>query len=124
MLAGLDAGSAVWIAGGDSKGTELASLVHEVADRLRAVVIIGKDSTALASAVGQLPTSVAAVVIPDGSAEAVMRAAVEHAHRLAQPGDTVLLAPACASWDQFSSYSQRGALFTAAAREQVGSADA
>ncbi|RRD44187.1 UDP-N-acetylmuramoyl-L-alanine--D-glutamate ligase [Buchananella hordeovulneris] len=123
-LAGLAAGSAVWIAGGDSKGTELASLVHEVADRLRAVVIIGKDPTPLASAVGQLATPVAAVVVPDGSAEAVMRAAVAHAHRLAQPGDTVLLAPACASWDQFSSYSQRGALFTAAAREQVGSADA
>lgn len=123
-LAGLDAGTAVWIAGGDSKGIDLAPLVHEVADRLRAVVIIGKDPAALASAVAQLPTPVAAVAVPDGSPEAVMRAAVAHAHRLAQPGDTVLLAPACASWDQFSSYSQRGALFTAAAREQVGAADA
>lgn len=53
-------------------------------------------------------------------AEAVMTAAVEAARRLAAPGDTVLLAPAGASFDQFSGYGHRGDSFAAAVRAIVG----
>lgn len=117
-LAGVVPGTAVWIVGGDTKGTDLGPLVEDVAGRVRGAVVIGRDTAGLAQILAR--NGVACEVVPHGSPEAVSREAVTRAARISQPGDTVLLAPAAASWDQFSSYGQRGDLFAAAVREMGG----
>jgi UDP-N-acetylmuramoylalanine--D-glutamate ligase len=100
------AGSAVLIAGGRAKGADLSSL-KDHSGRLRAVIAIGEAAPDVVGAFeGSVPTSTA------GSIED----AVRDAFAAAAPGDTVLLAPACASWDQFASYAERGDRFAAAAR--------
>ena len=100
------AGDAVLIAGGRAKGVDLSPL-RAHAGRLRAVIAIGESAPAVADVFeGSVPTSLA------GSIEE----AVRDAFAAAEPGDTVLLAPACASWDQFTSYAERGDRFAAAAR--------
>lgn len=100
------AGDAVLIAGGRAKGVDLSPL-RAHAGRLRAVIAIGESAPDVVDAFeGSVPTSRA------GSIEEAVREAFE----VAEPGDTVLLAPACASWDQFTSYVERGDRFAAAAR--------
>jgi UDP-N-acetylmuramoylalanine--D-glutamate ligase len=100
---------AVLIAGGRAKGADLSALRQE-AGRLRAVVAIGEAAPEVAAAFdGAVPTSFA------GSIEE----AVREAFATAGPGGTVLLAPACASWDQFTDYAERGDRFAAAARSLV-----
>jgi UDP-N-acetylmuramoylalanine--D-glutamate ligase len=97
---------AVLIAGGRSKGQDLTPL-RSAADRLVAVVTIGEAAAALDEVFGDL-----VAVVPAASIEhAVARAFAASA----KPG-VVLLAPACASWDQFASYAERGDRFAAAAR--------
>jgi UDP-N-acetylmuramoylalanine--D-glutamate ligase len=97
---------AVLIAGGRAKGQDL-TLLATVADRLRAVVAIGEASGQVHAAFdGRVPVEVASSI-----EEAVARAFGASA----KPG-VVLLAPACASWDQFASYAERGDRFAAAAR--------
>ena len=59
-------------------------------------------------------------VVPAASAREVIEEAVRQASAMAQEGDTVLLAPAAASWDQFTSYAERGDMFAQAARAQAG----
>ncbi len=104
---------AVLIAGGRSKGVDLSPLVSR-ADRLRAVVTIGESASAIVAAFeGSVPVRVAP------SIEEATGVALELA---ARPG-VVLLAPACASWDMFEDYAERGDRFAAAARalmEEVG----
>lgn len=104
--------SVVWIAGGLNKGLGFDDLVREAAGRLRAAVLIGTCAdeivTALARHAPQVP-----VLRADSMDDAVQRAAA-----MAQPGDTVLLAPAAASMDMFRDYAARGDAFAAAAREQ------
>jgi UDP-N-acetylmuramoylalanine--D-glutamate ligase len=100
------AGDAVLIAGGRAKGVDLSPL-KDRSGHLRAVIAIGESAPDLVDVFeGSVPTSVA------GSIEE----AVRDAFVAAVPGDTVLLAPACASWDQFESYVERGDRFAAAAR--------
>ncbi len=100
------AGDAVLIAGGRAKGVDLSSL-RAHAGRLRAVVAIGESAADVVDVFeGSVPTSLA------GSIEE----AVRDAFATAAPGEAVLLAPACASWDQFASYAERGDRFAAAAR--------
>jgi UDP-N-acetylmuramoylalanine--D-glutamate ligase len=100
------AGDAVLIAGGRAKGADLSPL-RAHAGRLRAVVAIGESAHDVVEVfAGAVPTTVA------GSIED----AVREAFAAARSGDTVLLAPACASWDQFRSYAERGDRFAAAAR--------
>jgi UDP-N-acetylmuramoylalanine--D-glutamate ligase len=105
--AAIDAvGDAVLIAGGRAKGADLSPLRDHVA-RLRAVVAIGESAPDVVAVFeGAVPTTIA------GSIED----AVRDAFAAARPGDAVLLAPACASWDQFSGYAERGDRFAAAAR--------
>jgi UDP-N-acetylmuramoylalanine--D-glutamate ligase len=106
-LAALDAvHDAVLIAGGLAKGADLTPLLAARA-RLAAVVTIGEAAPALAE--------VFTDSVPTEHADSI-EAAVAAAHRLAPRGGTVLLAPACASWDMFRDYAERGDRFAAAAR--------
>lgn len=108
--------SIVWIAGGLAKGATFDELVSKSAKRLRGVVLIGQDRAlireALARHAPELP-----VVDLDRTDTGAMLAAVQEASRLAVAGDTVLLAPACASMDMFANYNKRGDAFAEAVRE-------
>jgi UDP-N-acetylmuramoylalanine--D-glutamate ligase len=110
-LAGLDR-RAVLIAGGDGKGQDFAPLRRGVDARCRAVLLIGRDAALIERA---LAGSVAQLLRCE-----TLDAALGTARRLAQPGDAVLLSPACASLDQFPSYVVRGDRFIGAVRAWAG----
>ncbi|NTW38967.1 MAG: UDP-N-acetylmuramoyl-L-alanine--D-glutamate ligase [Cellulomonadaceae bacterium] len=116
-LGGFAPGTVVWIAGGLAKGARFDDLVAERADRLHAVVLIGVDPEPLSDALARHAPAIPVVRIDPADTGTVMSRAVTAARRLARPGDTVLLAPACASMDQFASYAQRGAAFAEAVRD-------
>jgi UDP-N-acetylmuramoylalanine--D-glutamate ligase len=100
----------VWIAGGLAKGAAFDELVRMSAERLRAVVLIGADRASIAEALARHAPEVPVVDL-DRTDTGAMSAAVRAAAGLAQPGDTVLLAPACASMDMFVNYNKRGEAF-------------
>ena len=109
---GRAARSVVWIAGGQAKGQEFDDLVQSVRERVRAVVLIGVDPEPLASALAGHAADIPVTRVQPG--DTVMQQAVREAQLLAHPGDTVLLSPACASFDQFRSYAERGKAFAQA----------
>ncbi len=115
-LAAFAPGRVVWLAGGLAKGATFDDLVRARADRLRAAVLIGTDPEPIAQALARHAPDIPVVVVDAGDTGTVMSRAVDHARALARPGDTVLLAPACASMDQFRSYAERGDAFAAAVR--------
>lgn len=100
----------ILIAGGDGKGADFSGLRTPVANCARAVVLIGHDAARIEKAL--------AGVVPVVNA-ADMQTAVREAVRLAQPGDVVLLSPACASFDMFRNYEHRGQVFAQAVKEVV-----
>jgi UDP-N-acetylmuramoylalanine--D-glutamate ligase len=105
--------SVVWVAGGLAKGATFDDLVEGARDRLRGVVLLGQDRAVVAEALARHAPDVPVVEVAatdTGAMDEVVRAAA----RLAQPGDTVLLAPACASMDMFTNYGERGDAFAAA----------
>ncbi|MGX1161525.1 UDP-N-acetylmuramoylalanine--D-glutamate ligase [Arthrobacter sp. SLBN-100] len=127
----------IWIAGGLSKGVSYDDLIREHVQRLKAVVLIGSDTSALSEALQRHAPDVPVIIPGAGetekvqtaatagavragsSGETVMASAVASAAQLAESGDTVLMAPAAASMDQFSSYAHRGDTFIEAVRELV-----
>jgi UDP-N-acetylmuramoylalanine--D-glutamate ligase len=115
----------VWIAGGLLKGASVDELVAGVANRLVGAVLIGRDRPLIRDALSRHAPDVPVVEVVTGedsgvqgeigdSVTRLMTAVVDAARGLAGPGDTVLLAPAGASFDQFSSYGQRGDAFASA----------
>lgn len=107
-IEGLAAQRLVLIAGGQGKGQDFTPLREAVARRCRAVLLIGEDAPKLAAA---LEGSVPLETLPD------LAAAVRRAAELARPGDAVLLSPACASFDQFAGFAERGERFAAAVED-------
>ena len=98
-------GQLVLIAGGDGKGADFSSLRGPGAQHCRAVVLLGRDAGLIADALGDAVPQVRVASLD----EAVQRCA-----ELAEPGDAVLLSPACASLDMFKNFEERGRLFAAA----------
>jgi len=97
----------VLIAGGMGKEQDFSPLRPLLADKVRAVVLIGQDAELLAAAWQGATTLMRASTMAD---------AVQQAAALGQPGDVVLLSPACASFDMFTGYEQRGQVFADAVR--------
>ena len=100
----------MWVAGGLAKGASFDDLVAGVRDRLRGVVLLGRDRDVIAAALSRHAPDVPVIDVADGDTS-VMDRVVEAAAGLAQPGDTVLLAPGCASMDLFANYGARGDAF-------------
>jgi UDP-N-acetylmuramoylalanine--D-glutamate ligase len=103
----------VWVAGGLAKGARFDELVDVVRGRLRGVVLLGQDRDVIADALSRHAPDVPVIVI-DGGDTSVMDRVVGAAADLAEPGDTVLLAPGCASMDMFANYGARGDAFAEA----------
>ncbi len=113
--------SVVWIAGGLAKGADFDDLVLRSKARLRGVVLLGRDRAAIADALRRHAPEIPVVEVATTDT-GVMDEVVTAAAGLAQPGDTVLLAPACASMDLFDNYGQRGDAFVVAVGRLPGSA--
>ena len=101
----------VLIAGGQGKGADFRLLRDGLKDKTRAVVLIGEDAPLIEAALNGV-TQIARAVD--------METAVKCAAELAQPGDAVLLSPACASFDMFKGYDHRGQVFMDAVRRLLG----
>jgi UDP-N-acetylmuramoylalanine--D-glutamate ligase len=101
-------GPLVMIAGGEGKNQDFAPLAAAFRGKVRHTVLIGRDAPLLARALDGVCTLEGCATLPE---------AVQAAARAARAGDTVLLSPACASFDMFTDYAQRGAMFARAVRE-------
>ena len=101
-------GPLLLIAGGEGKNQNFAPLAAAFRGKVRHALLIGRDAPLIARALSGVCTLEHCATLPQ---------AVQAASRAARPGDTVLLSPACASFDMFSDYRQRGAVFAAAVRE-------
>ena len=110
--------SAIWIAGGLAKGADMDELVQRVGSRIKAAILIGSDADVIDQALAKFAPEIRREKIDSAlKGGELMREVVSRAKTLAAVGDTVLLAPACASMDQFKNYAERGDLFAAAVRE-------
>lgn len=98
----------VLIAGGDGKGQDFSPLRDPVQRNARAVVLIGRDGQKIADVLQGVDVPVIRLLTMDE--------AVTEAFRIAQPGDAVLLSPACASFDMFRNYAHRAEVFVSAVR--------
>jgi UDP-N-acetylmuramoylalanine--D-glutamate ligase len=103
----------VWIAGGQAKGAMFDELVTAAASRLRGVVLLGQDKVVIAEALARHAPDVPTITV-EATDTGAMETVVGEAAKLAQVGDTVLLAPGCASWDMFANYGARGDAFAEA----------
>jgi len=114
--------SVVWIVGGLLKGVDISELVRRHGERLRAVIVIGVERSAVLAAFERHAPAVPLFEVETTETSEVMREAVRLSAAVASAGDTVLLAPAAASMDQFNDYGDRGRRFAAAVLELVGGA--
>lgn len=103
-------GPIVLIGGGDGKGADFTPLAGALRGRVRAAVLLGRDAERLAAALAG---------VCDVHRVSDLDAAVVVAAKVARPGDTVLLSPACSSLDMFADYAQRGEAFARAVEARV-----
>jgi len=99
----------VWIAGGTDKGNDYSLLLDLVKEKVQALICLGVDNSKLVKSFGD--------VVPQYLEVTSMDDAVKAAYKLSKPGDTVLLSPACASFDLFKNYEDRGRQFKECVRE-------
>ena len=118
--------SVIWIAGGLAKGADMNALVQRCKGRIKAAILIGADHQLIADAltkyapeIPQLVIDTPADYVRGGQSNGLMEAVVAAALEKVSAGDTVLMAPACASMDQFISYADRGDRFAAAVKKLV-----
>lgn len=112
----------VWVAGGQLKGVDVEPLVQAHAGRLAGAVLLGQDRALLARALARHAPEVPVIMV-DSTDDGAMTEVVHAAAGMARPGDTVLLAPAAASYDMFDNYGARGDAFEAAARAVAASGE-
>ena len=93
----------VWIVGGEDKGNNYMELMHLVREKVKAIVCLGVDNTKIIETFN----NVMPIIVETKGAEE----AVKVAHKLAEKGDNILLSPACASFDLFKNYEDRGNQF-------------
>ena len=108
--------SIVWIAGGMAKGQDFDDMILEISSKLRGVVLLGVDQDVIAAALERHAPNVPVTRVTSKETNA-MEIVVQSAAEMAQAGDTVLLAPGCASWDMYRDYGHRGDEFAAAVRQ-------
>lgn len=110
----------IWIAGGLAKGAPMEDLIKAAAHRIKYAILIGTDANLIAEALRLHAPLVEYVFIdPQLKGKELMLEVVKAAKARALEGDCVLLAPACASMDQFKNYAERGELFATAVKELV-----
>ena len=113
--------SIIWIAGGLAKGADMEDLVKSKAGRLKAALLIGTDRDLIADALTKHAPQIPKYLIDGDLPDQLMENLIFKANELAESGDVVLLAPACASMDQFTSYAHRGDLFAEKVKQLTGS---
>ncbi|MFB7252211.1 UDP-N-acetylmuramoyl-L-alanine--D-glutamate ligase [Microbacterium sp. NPDC056234] len=116
---------AVWVVGGDLKGVDIADLVADVGPTAAAAIVIGVERAEVVAAFARHAPAVPVFEVVTGDTGEVMNRVVEIASGIVDGEGTVLLAPAAASFDQFSSYADRGHRFAEAVQGWIdrGSAD-
>ena len=107
-ISGIPANKIILIAGGQSKGQDFSPLKEVVKDRVKHLILLGQDAELINEALKDCT---------DVSFVTDLSAAVNKAHEIAKPGDVVLLSPACASFDMFTGYEQRGDIFVGLVKE-------
>ncbi len=101
----------VWIGGGQDRGTHYSELIPWFEQKVKAVVLIGETRGKLEEAARRAGLQSVYVVDNDEDAADTMERAVQIAYRIAKAGDIVLFSPACASWDMFKTFEERGSMF-------------
>ncbi|MFC4778467.1 UDP-N-acetylmuramoyl-L-alanine--D-glutamate ligase [Paenibacillus sp. GCM10023252] len=104
-------GRVILLAGGLDRGSDYMELLPLFKERLIGLVALGETRQKLGRVAELAGLTRVRLVEPEEDAESTLREAVRQAAAMGEPGDIVLLSPACASWDMFKSYEQRGSMF-------------
>ena len=118
--------SVIWVAGGLAKGADMEPLIQRCSSRIKVAILMGTDRALIEAALIKHAPNVPRILIDapsdyirGGESNSLMELVIAEASQHVITGDTVLLAPACASMDQFISYADRGDRFAAAVRKVV-----